>query len=106
MLLLHDQNIDLTAFLAGNDIIIISNNISEGIKAIKDSYNKGTLTDTRLSHSVKKILKAKYKAGLNRFSSVNTKNLIRDLNTVEDDYLIYEATGKSLTLLKNQSGIF
>lgn len=100
-----DQNIDLTAFLAGNDIITISNNISEGIKAIKDAYNKGTLTDARLSHSVKKILKAKYKAGLNRFSSVNTKNLIRDLNTVEDDYLIYEATGKSLTLLKNKNGL-
>ena len=58
-----------------------------------------------MSHSVKKILKAKYKAGLNRFSSVNTKNLIRDLNTVEDDYLIYEATGKSLTLLKNKNGL-
>ena len=95
------ENIDLTAFLAGHDIIIISNNIPKGIKAIKDSYKKGIITDKRLSYSVKKILKAKYKAGLNRYRSVNTKNLIQDLNTAEDDNLIYEATAKSLTLLKN-----
>ena len=99
------QNVDLTAFLAGHDIIIISNNIPRGIKAIKDSYKKGIITDKRLSYSVKKILKAKYKAGLNRYRSVNTKNLIQDLNTVEDDYLIYEATAKSLTLLKNKNGL-
>ena len=99
------QNIDLTAFLAGHDIIIISNNIPQGIKAIKNAYYKGIVTDKRLSYSVKKILKAKYKVGLNRYKSVSTKNLIQDLNTAEDDFLIYEATGKSLTLLKNQNGI-
>ena len=47
------ENIDLTAFLAGHDIIIISNNIPKGIKAIKDSYKKGIITDKRLSYSVK-----------------------------------------------------
>ena len=98
---LKGQNIDLTAFLAGHDILVISNNIPNGITAIKNAYKKGIVTEKRLSYSVKKILKAKYKAGLNHYKPVNTKDLIEDLNTVEDEALNYEAMSKALTLLRN-----
>ena len=58
------KNIDLTAFLAGHDLLLISNDIPKGIKAIVSAYRKGKVTKSRLEYSVKKILKAKYKVGL------------------------------------------
>ena len=60
------RNIDLTAFLAGHDLLLISNDIPKGIQAIAAAYQKGIVTEERLSHSVKKVLKAKYKVGLAR----------------------------------------
>ena len=97
------QNIDLTAFLAGHDLLLISNDIPKGIQAIETAFYKGIISEERLSHSVKKILKAKYKVGLHDYHPIATANLIEDLNTVEDEYLYYEAMGKALTLLKNKN---
>lgn len=99
------ENIDLTAFLAGHDLLLISNNIPEGIKAIANAYRKGEVTEDRLSHSVKKVLKAKYKVGLNQYKPVQTENLIADLNTPEDESLYHESMGKAITLLKNQGNV-
>ena len=59
-------NIDLAAFLAGNDLLLISSDIPEGIKSIKKAYYTFNGVRNRLEESVKKILKAKFKAGLNK----------------------------------------
>ena len=45
------KNVDLLAFLAGNDILLMSSNISKGIKEIKKSYKKGKISEERLSRS-------------------------------------------------------
>ena len=66
----------------------MSSNISKGIKEIKKSYKKGKISEERLSKSVKKILKAKYKVGLHNYKSIETKNLIEDLNNQSVDNLI------------------
>ena len=97
------KNIDLTAFMAGNDLLLISNDIPKGIEAIVRAYKKGEITDTRIAHSVKKVLKAKYKVGLAEYSPVNTNNLIEDLNTPLDIALYSESIGKALTLLQNKN---
>ena len=99
------KNIDLTAFLAGHDILIISNDISKGINSIIKAYNSGKVSEKRLSYSVKKILKAKYKVGLNEYAPVDLKNLYDDLNTIDDESLNYEAVGSSLTLLNNNNNL-
>ena len=97
------ENIDLTAFLAGHDILLISNDIPLGIKAIMKAYKKGVVSEERLAYSVKKILKAKYKVGLNKAQAIDTKNLIEDLNTEQDEHLYYQVMGKALTLLQNEN---
>ncbi|MCH1417240.1 MAG: serine hydrolase, partial [Flavobacteriaceae bacterium] len=99
------KNIDLTAFKAGHDMLLISNDISGGIKAIAKAYKRGEITENRLSHSVKKVLKAKYKVGLANYKSIKTENLINELNTPLDTLLYTEAMGKALTLLKNENSI-
>ena len=99
------KNIDLLAFKAGHDLLLISENIPKGIKAIKEAIEKKEITETRLSRSVKKILKAKYKVGLSNYRPVIKKNLIEDLNSPLDKALYAEAMGKALTLLKNNNDL-
>ncbi|MDC3276035.1 serine hydrolase [Flavobacteriaceae bacterium] len=99
------KNIDLAAFKAGNDLLLISNDIPEGIRAITEAIEREEITEARLANSVKKILKAKYKVGLSNYKPVIIENLIQDLNTPFDDALHAEAIGKALTLLKNNNSL-
>jgi beta-glucosidase-like glycosyl hydrolase/CubicO group peptidase (beta-lactamase class C family) len=97
--------IDLTAFLAGNDILLCPENVPLAIKKIKLAYNQETISETRLSHSVKKILSYKYNAGLNKTKPINTLNLFQDLNNSENDALQYQLYENAITVLKNKNNI-
>ncbi|MRT15868.1 serine hydrolase [Vitellibacter sp. q18] len=97
--------IELAAFLAGNDVLLISEDIPKAIDFLLNAFNEGTLTEKRLAYSVKKILYAKYKAGLNNYKPVKTAYLVEDLNSVNDDALYEEAIDHALTVLKNDRAI-
>ena len=99
------KNVDLMAFLAGNDILLMSSDISKGIKSIKKSIKKGKISEQRLARSVKKILKAKYKVGLNSYKSIETSNLIDDLNSISVTNLINKSIESIPTLIKNKSNV-
>lgn len=94
--------IDLAAFLAGNDVLLISESIPNAHALILKAYNEELVSEERLAHSVKKILQAKYKVGLQNYQPVDTTNIIEDLNTVVDKALYEEAIEKALTILKNE----
>lgn len=95
-------DIDLQAFLAGNDVLLISENVPKGIDKIETAYNKGKITEKRLEHSVKKILMAKYKVGLHKYVPVNTDHLVQDLNRVEDEILYEKLLENAITVVKNK----
>ena len=97
--------IDVAAFLAGNDILLIPNNVSTAIKKMKRAFKAKKLTEERLAVSVKKILKAKYLVGLNKYKPVSKENLSADLNTIEDDYLIAKAMQAAVTVVQNKKNI-
>ena len=81
--------IDLAAFLAGNDVMLMSDDVEKGIDKIAEAYERGAITEDRLALSVKKILQAKYKVGLNNYEPIGTVNLVEDLNRIQD-YALYE----------------
>ena len=97
--------IDVAAFLAGNDILLIPNNVSTAIKKMKRAFKAKKFTEERLALSVKKILKAKYLVGLNNYNAVSKENLSADLNTIEDDYLIIKAMQAAVTVVQNKNDI-
>ena len=97
--------IDVAAFLAGNDILLIPNNVSTAIKKMKRAFKAKKFTEERLALSVKKILKAKYLVGLNNYNAVSKENLSADLNTIEDDYLIAKAMQAAVTVVQNKNDI-
>ena len=100
-----DRNIDLQAFIAGNDILLISNDISKGIREIRKALNSKIISEKRLSYSVKKILKAKFKAGLNKTKKINKENIFNDLNTDKDKELYSKAITSAITVLKNNDDL-
>ena len=97
------KNVDLSAFQAGNDIILVSNNVPLGIKKIKIAYKNKEISESRLEESVKKILMAKYKAGLSNKKIIENQGLFEKLNTKLDTILVTEAFKKSVTLLTNEN---
>ncbi len=94
--------VDLEAFLAGNDVMLFAENVPLAIQKIKEAYDNGKITENRLAASVKKILAYKYKAGLYKYRPIDYKNLYHDLNASEYDDLnkkLYEA---AITVIKDE----
>ena len=98
-------DIDLAAFKAGNDVMLISEDVAIGVSKIKESYEKSEITEERLAHSVKKILMAKYKVGLNNYKPIGTYHLVEDLNRLKDDVLYEELIENAITVVKNKAEI-
>ncbi|MFT5673989.1 MAG: beta-N-acetylhexosaminidase, partial [Polaribacter sp.] len=93
--------VDLAALQAGNDVLLIPQDVSASVALIKKALETKTLTEARLDFSVRKILKAKYWAGLHTYKPVALENIEEDLNRIKDELLHRELVKNSLTLLKN-----
>ncbi len=102
---LKPGDIDLEAFLAGNDILLFAENVPLAVQKITEAYQKGLITEDRIAKSVKKILHYKFKAKLNKFKPIETKNLSNDLNTTYKDALQYQLYEHATTVLKNKENI-
>ncbi|MFI2743736.1 glycoside hydrolase family 3 N-terminal domain-containing protein [Zhouia sp. PK063] len=98
-------DIDLAAFLAGNDVLLISEDITKAVSKIESAYATGVISDERLERSVKKILMAKYLVGLNHYKPINTKNLHSDLNKIQDDVLYAKLMENAITVVKNKQDL-
>jgi len=98
-------DVDMAAFMAGNDVLLISEDPAKGAAKIIEAYYNGKITEDRLAHSVKKILMAKYKVGLNDFKPIETQNLYNDLNRLKDDLLYEELMENAITVVENQNDL-
>ena len=99
-------DIDLAALLAGNDMLLIPEDVPAAIAKIKNALSEKIISEERIDFSVRKILKAKYWAGLNEFKLVELDNLQEDLNSISDELLHRKLVENSITLLKNESLVF
>ncbi|WP_298152867.1 glycoside hydrolase family 3 N-terminal domain-containing protein [Flavobacterium sp.] len=97
--------IDLEAFLAGNDMLLCPENVPTAIEKLCVAYQDTLISEDRLAYSVKKILKFKYKAGLNNRRPVNTTNLYSDINPSENTALQYQLFENAVTVLKSKDAI-
>ncbi len=98
-------DIDLEVFLAGNDILLCSEDIPATIEKIRLAYQANTISEERLAHSVKKILHYKFKAGLNNYKPLETANLVQDINPSSNEALQYQLFENAVTVLKNKTNI-
>ncbi|MFV8378082.1 glycoside hydrolase family 3 N-terminal domain-containing protein [Flavobacterium sp. LB3R33] len=99
------SEINFEAFMAGNDVLLFPQDVPSAIEKFKLAYSANLFSEERLAFSVKKILKFKYKAGLNSYKPIITENLYNDLNTSENSALQYELYENAITVLKNTAAV-
>jgi beta-N-acetylhexosaminidase len=95
---------DVRALIAGNDILELSENSKRAVKMVKKALRKKQIDKEELFARVKKVLAAKYWAGLNHIEPVETNNLITDLNKADAKGLVQQLTDSALTQLTNNPG--
>ncbi|MBS1501353.1 MAG: glycoside hydrolase family 3 [Bacteroidetes bacterium] len=95
---------DLRAFLAGNDIIELSENSQQAIDVIKKAVRQKKISKQEFEAKVKKVLAAKYWAGLNHYKPAAPDHLIEDLNRPEAKALVQQLSDAAVTLLKGDAG--
>lgn len=94
--------VDLEAFLAGNDVLLFSENVPLAKEKILHAIKKGKISEQELNRRVKKILMAKYWAGISRFKPIKIKNIIEDLNTPKAIALREKLYQKSFVTLSEE----
>lgn len=98
-------DIDLAAFIAGNDMLLIPEDIKVAIKKIKKAIRKDKISKERLNVSVNKILKAKYWAGLNHYIPIEETGIQDDIITIKDKLLFKTLMKEAITVIKNNNEI-
>ena len=94
--------VDSMAFMAGNDILVFSEDASEGINKIKSAADSGVIAPAELERRVKKVLAFKYKLGLNKPQHTAPDNLMKDINNSNAKLLRQKLFEQAITIAANQ----
>ena len=97
--------IELKAFIAGNDILLLPQNAEAAIKSIKEAVKSGVVTEDMINDRCRKILYYKQKAGLNKYSPVKTDSLYQQLNTVNNELISRKIYESAITIVRNHNNI-
>lgn len=95
----------LKAYQAGNDILLFPEDIPLSSRLIKESLGKGEISIQDLNNRVRRILRAKYKAGLHHWRPLPHANLAKDLFDVEVSVLRQQLYEGAMTLAKNEGNV-
>jgi beta-N-acetylhexosaminidase len=95
--------IEVKAFNAGNDVLLFSQNVPLAIAKIKEAYTTGVISERDLEISTKRILTAKYQAGLNHYAPVSLTNIDADLNNVNGLLIKQKLFENAMTIAANKS---
>ncbi|MBK8806209.1 MAG: hypothetical protein IPO21_06030 [Bacteroidales bacterium] len=97
--------IEVQALIAGNDVLLFSQDVPTAIEKIKDAINNKIIKKNDIERKCKKILLAKYWMGLNNLKKIELQNLYEDLNTVKAKKLSKKLYEASFTIIKNNNDI-
>ena len=95
----------VNALLAGNDVLLMPENVTDEITAIQRAVSNGTLSQNIIDERCKKILRYKYALGITGHQLVNTSNLANDVNSAQASVLKRQLTAGSITVIKNNDDI-
>lgn len=96
---------EFLAFMAGNDILLQTGNLPAAFNRIKSAVETGQITIGELDNRVRRILKAKFWVGLNKYKPIELQNLGADLNNKKAQDLEEELFEQATTIIRNQDGL-
>lgn len=97
--------VDLLALLAGNDVLLYSQDVPKAKSMILEAVAQGQITEDEINERVKKILKAKYWAGLHQNKPINTKNLMERLNSSSTSILVEKLYAGAISIPTNKDNL-
>ena len=94
--------IEVKALQAGNDILLLPQNIRVAINAIRQAVDSCQITDSLIDSKCRKILELKYRFGLAQKSYISTQHLYEDLNPVSSEILSRKLVKEAVTIVKDR----
>lgn len=98
-------NAELAAFKAGNDILLQTENLPVAFNRLRQAFTSGELAVADLDERVRRILRAKYWAGLNNYHPIDLNFLASDLNDQWAEDLKSELYENAITVAANKKNI-
>lgn len=97
--------VEAEALLAGSDALLLPEDVPAAVRTIKNYVADGRLSMAQVEQSIRKILRAKYRLGVTKFTPVETENIKADLNTSRARALKQQLIENALTLVRNRDGL-
>lgn len=95
--------LEVAALQAGNDVLLFPEDVPAAVDAIKLAIENKDLSIKEIDAHCKKILQAKKWVGLDLYSKIETKNLVKDINSDKANYLNQKLFESALTVVKNEN---
>jgi beta-glucosidase-like glycosyl hydrolase/CubicO group peptidase (beta-lactamase class C family) len=95
--------VDVQALLAGNDVLLYSEDVPEAIKGIKKAIKTKKISQSEVDSKVKRILAGKYWAGLHSLARIDPTNLHQDLNNPQAELVKRNLYEQAITLVTNEN---
>ena len=97
--------VDVKALLAGNDVLLFSEDVPKAISEIQKAIKNEEITQDEIDKRCLKILRAKEWVGLNDYHPIETNHLYEDLNKIEYQLLQRKLFQSSLSLIQNKKNL-
>lgn len=97
--------VEAKSLAAGNDVLLLPQDIPASFKAIKAYMADGRLDSLQVFESVKRTLRLKYQMGLNNYQPIKLENLRADLNNNHAKALKRKMIENALTLVRNDDNL-
>lgn len=102
---LKPGEVDLHALLAGNDVLLYSQDVPKAKALILQAVNEGKISQEEVDDKIRRILKAKFWAGLDQNRSIDTYNLAEKINRPEAALLVEKLYERSITITSNKDNL-
>lgn len=94
--------LELEALLAGNDMLLFPKNVPEAVRKLQESVLKGVISREDIDIRVQRVLRAKYQAGLDTRTTVDTTRLYEQLNSSYARWIKQQLYEQATTVVRNE----
>ena len=101
---LDPDEVGLKALLAGNDVLLMPINPEKTIEIIVNAVDNPTVAN-RVEESCKKILRMKYRMGLNHFKPQPVESAVNDINQIKYYNFRQRLYNEAVTMLRNKNEV-
>ena len=101
----HRDQLEIQALLAGNDILLMPENVPRAIDNIKKAMDRGEISEEFINHKCKKVLYFKEMAGLARGRFIYPHNLYQDLNAPRVHKINRRLAEAAITVIQNENDL-